>query len=150
MDKDAKKEERMPFPGSHLRPYRFPHPAEFSDDFARFTRIRYGEYMAHTDNVVMLYEYPSKEDPSVMKPVAFSTWRLPPPRRPSHGQLVRWGMAKAKDENLDLTLFASPMGERLYSRLGFKDVGKFETQVPGEDESVGQIAMVLASSRISL
>lgn len=64
-------------------------------------------------------------------------------RRGAGGQLVAWGIAKAQTEKLTLTLFASPMGARVYKRLGFRDVGTFRTQVPGDDEYLDSRAMVL-------
>lgn len=64
-------------------------------------------------------------------------------RRGAGSQLVAWGMTKARTEKLTLTLFASPMGARVYKRLGFRDVGAFRTQVPGEDEYLDSKAMVL-------
>lgn len=68
-------------PADPVCPYRFPYMSQYPEDHAKFARIRYGEYMADRDNVVMVYECPSIEDISVSKPVAFSIWHLPPPQR---------------------------------------------------------------------
>jgi predicted N-acetyltransferase YhbS len=57
--------------------------------------------------------------------------------------LVRWGIDKAKAEELTVTLFASPMGTKLYSRMGFKDIGSFPTQVEVEKEVLVTPGMVL-------
>lgn len=227
-------------PADPVCPYRFPYRNQYPEDHAKFTRIRYGDYMAEGDSVVMVYECPSIEDISIVKPVAFSIWQLPPPQRPkasvvesavSRGEslsnlsekeeasslidpqanpaqtdgkkngppdhlhrrdanparmaayraemgkakkrlfddkyadtqlylgmlachpdyqrrgagkeLVCWGLDKAEAEGLDVTLFASPMGSRLYEALGFKEAGGFRTQVEGEDVFLDTKAMVL-------
>lgn len=57
--------------------------------------------------------------------------------------LCRWGMEKAKADGMAVTLFASPMGKAVYSKLGFKDVGSFRTQVEGETEYLDTPGMVL-------
>ena len=62
--------------------------------------------------------------------------------------LVKWGLEKAKAEGLTVTLYASPMGGRVYSRLGFKRVGSFRTQVEGEEEFYDLPGMVLEYQRI--
>lgn len=49
-------------------------------------------------------------------------------------KLVMWGLEKAKREEWNVTLFPSPMGRRVYAKLGFKDVGGFRTQVDGDEE----------------
>lgn len=64
-------------------------------------------------------------------------------RRGAGEMLCRWGLDKAEAEHLTVTLFASPMGARLYGKLGFKDVGRFRTQVVGEQEYVDMPGMVL-------
>lgn len=69
-------------------------------------------------------------------------------RRGGGKMLVTWGLDKAKAEGLDLTLFGSPMGSRLYRKLGFKDVGGFRTQVEGEDEYLDSLAMALEYDQI--
>jgi ribosomal protein S18 acetylase RimI-like enzyme len=56
--------------------------------------------------------------------------------------LCRWGLEKAKAEKLAVTLCASPMGEGLYRRLGFRKVGSFRTQVDGEEEFLETPCMV--------
>lgn len=56
--------------------------------------------------------------------------------------LTRWGMNKAQALGLQTTLFASPMGQRLYRRLGFKVVGRFHVQLENETESLDIPAMV--------
>ena len=62
--------------------------------------------------------------------------------------LCQWGLEKAKREGWRVTLFASPMGKRLYAKLGFRDVGSFKTQVEGETEWLDIPAMVLEESSL--
>ena len=57
--------------------------------------------------------------------------------------LCQWGLEKAKREGWTVTLFSSPMGKRLYAKLGFRDAGSFKTQVEGEVEWLDTSAMVL-------
>lgn len=64
-------------PADPVCPYRFPYKHLYPEDHAKYTRIRYGEYMAGGDSVIMVFESPSLEDPLVNKPVAFSIWQLP-------------------------------------------------------------------------
>ena len=70
-------------------------------------------------------------------------------RRGAGEMLCRWGLDKAKAEHLAVTLFASPMGVRLYRRLGFRDVGSFRTQVVGEEEYLDMPGMVLEATKAS-
>jgi hypothetical protein len=51
-------------------------------------------------------------------------------------------MEKATRENIPLTVVAGPLGLHLYSDLGFKNLGEYITQVPGEEEKVSSDAMV--------
>jgi len=64
-------------PADPICPYRFPYMRAYPEDHAKFTRIRYGEYMAAGDSAIMVFESPSIEDPGINKPVAFSIWQLP-------------------------------------------------------------------------
>ena len=57
-------------------------------------------------------------------------------RRGAGGSLVRWGIEKAKEGNLAVTLFASPIGGQLYRKFGFRDLSVIKIQVDGENESV--------------
>ena len=57
-------------------------------------------------------------------------------RRGAGGSLVRWGIEKAKEGNLAVTLFASPIGGHLYRKFGFRDLSSIKVQVDGENESV--------------
>ena len=62
--------------------------------------------------------------------------------------LCQWGLEKADREAWIVTLFSSPMGKRLYAKLGFRDVGSFKTQVEGEAEWLDTPAMVLEGSSL--
>ena len=64
-------------PADPVCPYRFPYMRDYPEDHAKYTRIRYEEYMAAGSNAIMVFEAPSLEDPQVTKPVAFSIWQLP-------------------------------------------------------------------------
>jgi len=57
--------------------------------------------------------------------------------------LSQWGLDKAKAENLNMTLFASEKGRRLYTKLGFKTVCTFRVQLDGEEEYLELPAMAL-------
>lgn len=56
--------------------------------------------------------------------------------------LCRWGMHLASQEGLVVSLFAGPLGFKLYSGLGFASLGKIRVQIPGEEESVNICPMV--------
>lgn len=49
--------------------------------------------------------------------------------------LVRWGLDKARRLKLDPNTEASPMGEGLYKRLGFEQVGSWTVKL-SEDEKL--------------
>lgn len=51
-------------------------------------------------------------------------------------------MTRAKEQGKAVTLFASPMGERVYRRLGFREIGVVAVQVEGEEEKVEIPALV--------
>ncbi|KAI1131698.1 hypothetical protein F5Y10DRAFT_261859 [Nemania abortiva] len=57
-------------------------------------------------------------------------------------KLVKWGQDKAKRERVAVTLFASPMGYPLYSKVGFTVVGSIHVQVEGDDAFIDLPAMV--------
>lgn len=61
--------------------------------------------------------------------------------RGAGGNLVRWGIEKSKEQNVAVTLFASPMGEQLYRKLGFRELSVIKIQVGGESESVSMGVM---------
>ncbi|KAM0794788.1 hypothetical protein BDR22DRAFT_826599 [Usnea florida] len=62
-------------------------------------------------------------------------------RRGAGEQLVKWGIEKAKEDNLAVTLFAGSTGGHLYRKLGFRGLGVIKIQVDGEIESVSMGVM---------
>ncbi len=65
-------------------------------------------------------------------------------------KLCRWGLDKAREEGLAVTLFASGMGKVLYEKLGFKQVGVAHVQVDGEEEEINIPAMVAGTNNVKL
>ena len=57
------------------------------------------------------------------------------------GNLTMYGIDRAKEERLAATLFASPMGRKLYGKIGFRDLGVVKIQVDGESEFVWEAVM---------
>lgn len=64
-------------------------------------------------------------------------------RRGAATQHCQWGMTLARERNLAVTLFSSPMGQLVYTHLGFKLVGTVIVQVEGEEEKLSIGAMGL-------
>jgi hypothetical protein len=54
-----------------------------------------------------------------------------------------WGIFKAENDNVVVTLLASPLGRLFYSHLGFRFLKTLMVQVSGEEEKVYMHAMVL-------
>jgi GNAT superfamily N-acetyltransferase len=63
-------------------------------------------------------------------------------RRGAGTALVKWGTTKAAQWRLNTTLLASPMGETLYTTLGFVQLGRFRVEVEGETDFLDIPAMV--------
>ncbi|KAG6354228.1 hypothetical protein INS49_004832 [Diaporthe citri] len=63
-------------------------------------------------------------------------------RRGAASALCRWGVEYAGERKQPGTLFASPMGRKLYTYLGFKYLGTVPVQVEGEDEKLSIGAMM--------
>jgi ribosomal protein S18 acetylase RimI-like enzyme len=69
-------------------------------------------------------------------------------RKGGVGTALCWGIQKAISDKLEpVTLFASPLGKRLYNKLGFKEVGVAHIQVPGEEEFLKLPGMTLDLER---
>jgi predicted acetyltransferase len=65
-------------------------------------------------------------------------------RRGAGAGLFDWGIKKAVSDKLAaVTLFSSPMGIPLYTKLGFHQVGIVHTQVDGEEEFIEFPGMTL-------
>ncbi|KAH6975681.1 acyl-CoA N-acyltransferase [Ilyonectria destructans] len=62
-------------------------------------------------------------------------------RRGAASKLLTWGMERARNEDVAVTMFAGRMGNQLYSKFGFKELGRVKVQVPGETEFIYEIAM---------
>lgn len=56
--------------------------------------------------------------------------------------LVHWGQELATKEGVAVTLFASPMGSKLYTKLGFRNVGTVQIHADNDEESVDRVGMV--------
>src|SRR5262245_49244105 len=52
-----------------------------------------------------------------------------------------WGVALAKEKLLAVTLFSSPMGQKLYGSLEFQVVENVAVHVDGEEEELSIAAM---------
>ncbi|KAK7703215.1 hypothetical protein SLS64_009191 [Diaporthe eres] len=63
-------------------------------------------------------------------------------RRGAASALCRWGIDYAGERKQPVTLFASPMGQKLYTHLGFDYLGTVPVQVEGEDEKLSIGAMI--------
>jgi GNAT superfamily N-acetyltransferase len=63
-------------------------------------------------------------------------------RRGAGKALLEWGLKKAREANVPVTLTASPMGRELYLHLGFRELGLFDCGVEGEEERVRTWVMV--------
>ncbi|KAK4102455.1 acyl-CoA N-acyltransferase [Parathielavia hyrcaniae] len=69
-------------------------------------------------------------------------------RRGAGTALAQWGIDQARRAGVHTTVFASPMGLRLYRRLGFREVGRFRVQLEGEGEFVEIPALALGSGLV--
>ncbi|OCL07415.1 hypothetical protein AOQ84DRAFT_295130 [Glonium stellatum] len=57
-------------------------------------------------------------------------------RRGAGSSLCRWGMQLAKERNMAISVFASPMGKQLYRHLGFHSLASVTIKVQEEDDYV--------------
>lgn len=66
-------------------------------------------------------------------------------RRGAGQQLLRWGLAKAEAEGLNVTLLTglTGPGPGFYKKFGFEVLEPFRTQVDGEEEYHDTLAMAL-------
>jgi ribosomal protein S18 acetylase RimI-like enzyme len=56
--------------------------------------------------------------------------------------LVEWGMQKAREEGLALTLFSSQQALSLYRKLGFVEIANCHVQLDGDEEYLDLPMMV--------
>jgi len=64
-------------------------------------------------------------------------------RRGAGSALTSWGIEEGRRLGLNTTVFASPMGLRLYKKLGFREIGRFRVQLDGDDAFLEIPALVL-------
>lgn len=64
-------------------------------------------------------------------------------RRGAGTALTSWGIEEGRLLGLNTTVFASPMGLRLYKKLGFREIGKFRVQLEGDEDFLEIPALVL-------
>jgi GNAT superfamily N-acetyltransferase len=63
-------------------------------------------------------------------------------RRGAGKALLEYGLEKAGEANVPITLTASPMGRHLYLHLGFQELGFFDCGEEGQEEKVRTWVMV--------
>jgi predicted acetyltransferase len=56
--------------------------------------------------------------------------------------LCNWGLKMSRLENVAVAVFASPMGRKLYRKLGFQKVTNVIIEAEGDDERINIAAMV--------
>lgn len=61
--------------------------------------------------------------------------------------LVEWGMQKAREQGLVLTLFSSRQGLGLYRKLGFVEIANCHVQLDGEQECLDMPMLVFQPSQ---
>lgn len=64
-------------------------------------------------------------------------------RRGAGRALTEWGIQEARRLGLYTTVFASPMGLGLYTKLGFREIGRFRVQLEGDEEFLEIPALIL-------
>ncbi|KAK4182647.1 acyl-CoA N-acyltransferase [Podospora australis] len=69
-------------------------------------------------------------------------------RRGAGRALTEWGIQEARRLGLCTTVFASPMGLRLYKKLGFREMGRFKVQLEGDEEFLEIPALVLRPTHL--
>lgn len=67
-------------------------------------------------------------------------------RRGAATQHCKWGMKLAKEHKAPITLFSSPMGQKVYSHLGFVIQATITVQVEGEEEKLSIGVMIYKGS----
>ena len=110
-------------------------------DHARLAQFRKSQHQAYKDFFAAL-------DPEQLHLQILAT--LPLFQRRGHAtSLCAWAMERVRRDALnDMSVMASPMGHRLYTRLRFEEAGTFYVQVPGEEERLVLRAMVYKPARL--
>lgn len=67
-------------------------------------------------------------------------------RRGAGTQHCKWGMNLAKEHKVPITLFSSPLGQKLYSHIGFDLLATITVQVEGEEEKLSIGVMIYTKS----
>jgi predicted N-acetyltransferase YhbS len=67
-------------------------------------------------------------------------------RRGAGTMLCQWGIQISLWTGMAIAVFASPMGQKLYSRLGFRPMSSVTLIVDGDSESVSVLAMSYENS----
>jgi GNAT superfamily N-acetyltransferase len=62
-------------------------------------------------------------------------------RKGAGTMLCNWGIKMSLWTGMAISVFASPMGRKLYSHLGFRPISEVKLAVDGDDESVAVLAM---------
>lgn len=57
-------------------------------------------------------------------------------RRGAAHLIVKWGVENATEAGVAISLFASPMGRKVYAACGFRELGIVSVHVPREEESL--------------
>jgi len=55
--------------------------------------------------------------------------------------LVQWGVDVARNEDLEITVLASPRAEGFYDYMGFEHITVVEIRAEGEEEKVNLVVM---------
>lgn len=70
-------------------------------------------------------------------------------RQGAGSSLCRWGMDLAKDNNVCVSVFGSPMGKKLYAYLGFSELATITVQAEGEEAKLYIAAMVYEAHKVA-
>jgi predicted N-acetyltransferase YhbS len=63
-------------------------------------------------------------------------------RRGAGRALMQWGLEKAREHHVPITLTSSPLGRYLYTNVGFKELAYVDCGVEGVEERPGVWVMV--------
>lgn len=63
--------------------------------------------------------------------------------------LLKWGLREAEEQNVPITMFASPMGKQLYQHYGFKELARAYVNVEGEKEFLNVSCMAWEPEKLA-